>query len=183
MEYLDVVDENDKLTGKTEERNIIHKEGIWHREVAVWIINDSGEILLQKRAATKKQYPNKWAICAGHVDAGEKVESAIIREINEELGIDVKIDDLEYIDVYKVQEDIAENNIKNYYFNYTYFLNNNYKIEDYTIQLEELSELKFISLKELENIVKTKNKDFTFSDRLYMEDVLEKLRKNIKKEN
>ncbi len=55
MEYLDVVDENNNLTGKTEERNIIHEKGIWHREVAVWIMNEQGEILLQKRASTKKQ--------------------------------------------------------------------------------------------------------------------------------
>lgn len=39
MEYLDIVDENNELTGKTEERNIIHEKG---------------EILLQKRASTKK---------------------------------------------------------------------------------------------------------------------------------
>lgn len=29
MEYLDIVDENNELTGKTEERNIIHEKGIW----------------------------------------------------------------------------------------------------------------------------------------------------------
>ena len=42
MEYLDVVDENNNLIGKNEERNIIHEKGIWHREVAVWIINEKG---------------------------------------------------------------------------------------------------------------------------------------------
>lgn len=67
------------LTGKTEERNIIHEKGIWNREVAVWIMNE----ILQKRASTKKQEPNKWAICAGHVDTGETVETAIIRELEE----------------------------------------------------------------------------------------------------
>lgn len=81
MEYLDVVDENNNLTGKIEERNIIHEKGIWHREVAVWIMNEQGKILLQKRASTKKQEPNKWAICAGHIDAGETVENAILREL------------------------------------------------------------------------------------------------------
>ena len=48
MEYLDVVDENNNLTGKTEERNIIHEKGIWHREVAVWIMNEQGERALGK---------------------------------------------------------------------------------------------------------------------------------------
>ena len=51
MEYLDVVDENNNLTGKTEERNIIHEKGIWHREVAVWIINGQfvQDILMQEK--------------------------------------------------------------------------------------------------------------------------------------
>lgn len=38
MEYLDVVDENNNLTGETAERNYIHEKGIWHREVAICII-------------------------------------------------------------------------------------------------------------------------------------------------
>jgi len=32
-------------------------------------MNEKGEMLLQKRASTKKQEQNKWAICAGHIDA------------------------------------------------------------------------------------------------------------------
>lgn len=96
MEYLDVVNENNQLTGKTEERNIIHEKGIWHREIAVWIMNEKGEILLQKRAANKRQEPNKWAICAGHVEAGESVEDSMIREIEEELGIKVNMNQLEF---------------------------------------------------------------------------------------
>ncbi len=37
MELLDIVDENNNLTGKTEEKEVIHKKGLYHREVAVWI--------------------------------------------------------------------------------------------------------------------------------------------------
>ena len=51
MEQLDIVDENNRLTNKTEEKNIIHEKGIWHREVAVWIMNEEGEILLQKKSS------------------------------------------------------------------------------------------------------------------------------------
>lgn len=46
MEYFDIVDENNNLTGKTEEREIVHTTGLWHREVAVWVINEKGELLL-----------------------------------------------------------------------------------------------------------------------------------------
>lgn len=178
MEYLDIVDENNQLTGKTEERNIIHEKGIWHREVAVWIMNEKGEILLQKRAATKKQEPNKWALCAGHIDAGESVESAIIREIEEELGIKVSIDELEFLKIYKKQSDLP-NNIKNYNFSYNYFLKTNWKIEDYKIRLEELSEIKYIPFAELENIVKNKNENVTFAKQEYMPDMISILKRRI----
>ena len=55
MEILDVVDENNNLTGKTEDRKIVHEKGLWHREVAAWIMNEKGEVLLQKRAPSKKK--------------------------------------------------------------------------------------------------------------------------------
>ena len=45
IENGEVVDEENNLTGKIEERNIIHKEGLWHREISVWIMNEKGEII------------------------------------------------------------------------------------------------------------------------------------------
>ena len=179
MEYLDIVDENNQLTGKTEERNIIHEKGIWHREVAVWIMNEKGEILLQKRAANKRQEPNKWAICAGHIEAGESIEDSIIREMEEELGIKVNINQLEFLKIYKKQNDIPNNNIKNYNFQYMYFLKPNWNIEDYKIQLEELSEIKYVPFTEFEDIVKNKDKDVTFTKQSYMLEMIEMLRKRL----
>lgn len=180
MEYLDVVNENNELTGKTEERDTIHKNGIWHREVTVWIMNKEGEILLQKRAATKKQYPNKWALCAGHIDAGEHYEAAMLREIYEELGIKLTIDELDFLGIYKVME--KTNNIQNNYFNYTYFFKTDLKVEDYKIELKELSEVKYITLKELEENMKTGNDDMTFISRPYMPEILEILKDKVMEE-
>ena len=179
MEYLDVVDENNQLTGKTEERNIIHEKGIWHREVAVWIMNEKGEILLQKRAANKRQEPNKWAICAGHVEAGESVEDSMIREMEEELGIKVNMNQLEFLKIYKKQNDIPNDNIKNYNFQYMYFLKTNWNIEDYKIQLEELSEIKYVPFTEFQDIVKNKDKNVTFTKQSYMLEMIEMLRKRL----
>ena len=55
MELLDVVNENNELTGDIVEREIVHEMGLWHREVAVIIVNKEGKMLLEKRAPTKKQ--------------------------------------------------------------------------------------------------------------------------------
>jgi len=93
-EYFDVVDENDNVIGKAS-RNECHKKGLMHRAVHITIINSKGQILLQKRSMNKDLYKGWWIDgAAGHVDSGESYEEAARREIKEELGIDVKLEEL-----------------------------------------------------------------------------------------
>lgn len=54
--------------------------------VAAAVFNDSGEILLQKRADV-----NQWCILSGHVEFGETVEQAILREVKEETNVEGRI--------------------------------------------------------------------------------------------
>ncbi len=56
MELLDIVDENNNLTGEFVDREIVHSEGLLHREVGVIVLNESNEILLEKRASTKNNH-------------------------------------------------------------------------------------------------------------------------------
>ena len=57
-----------------------------------------------------------------------------------------------------------------------YFLKTNWKIEDYKIRVEELSEIKYIPFEEFENIVKNKDKNVTFTKQAYMPEMIEILR-------
>ena len=57
------------------------------------IKNENGEILLQRRQGTKL-WPNFLALPAGHIDEGEDPYQASIREAKEELGIEIKFEDL-----------------------------------------------------------------------------------------
>jgi 8-oxo-dGTP diphosphatase len=61
--------------------------------VAAAIFNTQGEVLLQKRKDV-----NKWCVISGHVEFGETVEDAILREIKEETGIDAIV--IRFIGVY-----------------------------------------------------------------------------------
>lgn len=176
MELLDVLDEEGNLTGNKEDKDIIHEKGLWHREVCALIRNRKGEYLIQKRAATKKQAPNKWGMTAGHVDAGEDFEEAMIREIREELGIEVALEELTPLATFKEtfeNETTTNNNYTRYYFYET-----NRKIEDYTICLEELSELKYITIEEMEEAVEKKDENCSYARRGEMKEVI-KLLKNI----
>ena len=73
MEFIQIVDKNGNFTGEIMEKEEAHEKNLLHNEIAVFIINDRKQVLLQKRSPNKKFYPNKWALCAGHVDAGESL--------------------------------------------------------------------------------------------------------------
>lgn len=156
MELLDIVDENNQITGKTEERKIIHDKCLWHRHVSCWIMNEKGELLFQKRAESKKTNPNKWGKTGGHVDAGEDVETAMLREIKEEIGIDIDKKDLELLSIYKSED------LKNKYFGYDFFARVDYLIEDYILQEEEVSEVKYMTIEEMEKIKENNDENYTF---------------------
>lgn len=59
-----------------------------HPVVHLHIFNSAGELYLQKRVMTKKIQPGKWdTAVGGHVDYGELIEDALLRETREELGV------------------------------------------------------------------------------------------------
>ena len=49
------------------------------------------EVLIAKRSPTRKIYPNKWGCGGGQVHPGENFHDATLRQIKEELGVDVEI--------------------------------------------------------------------------------------------
>ena len=98
MEYLDIVDENGVPTGEKVERGKAHAEGILHRTAHVWLVRkqkDRIEILLQRRCDTKSSFPGCWDISsAGHIPAGVDYVPSAVRELKEELGIDISEEEL-----------------------------------------------------------------------------------------
>ena len=152
MEYIDIVDQNNNPTGEVKEKLQAHEDGNFHRTAHIWIINDKKELLLQKRSATKKSHPNCWDISgAGHIRAGESVIDGAIRELKEELGVEVEEKDLEYIATIK-----STKNPKNMEFGYVYLLKCNNQVEEYIFEDNEVSEVKYVYFEELEKMVKKK---------------------------
>lgn len=156
MELIDIVDENNNLTGHAEERTLAHKKCLWHRHVSSWIMNKNGEILLQKRSANKPRNPNKWAKTGGHVDSGESVKNAILREVKKEVGIDIPKNQVEILEIYKSKDS------NNKYFAYDFLFIVDYKIEDYVLQKEEVSEVKYFTIEEMELAKENNDSNYTF---------------------
>jgi isopentenyl-diphosphate delta-isomerase len=83
---LVLVDENDVAIG-TMEKMEVHQKALLHRAVSVFIFNDKGETLLQRRASKKYHSGNLWSnTCCTHPAPGETVESAAEKRLMEEMG-------------------------------------------------------------------------------------------------
>ena len=88
-EYFDVVNERDEVVGRATRREV-HARGLWHRAVHVLVFGRDGRVFLQKRSMSKDMSPGLWdSSCSGHVDAGEDYDTAVRRELGEELGLKV----------------------------------------------------------------------------------------------
>ena len=87
-EEVILVDENDAAFG-TAEKMEAHRAGLRHRAFSVFVLNTSGEMLLQQRAFSKYHSGGLWSnTCCSHPRPGETVEAAAHRRLVEEMGFD-----------------------------------------------------------------------------------------------
>ncbi|MDO4972508.1 MAG: NUDIX domain-containing protein [Bacteroidales bacterium] len=86
-EIFPIVDEKGNVVGKATRKECHSGSRLLHPVVHLHVLNDKGEIYLQKRSAHKFIQPGKWdTAVGGHMDYGETVEEALERETREELG-------------------------------------------------------------------------------------------------
>lgn len=147
MEKHELVDRNGDKTGKIlthiEARNPDNvPEGYYISVVGVVIINSNNEILLQKRSRFKRANPSKWGICGGKVDLGETPLEAGVRETLEEIGITLNRDDLKFLSM--------DTNEKAHFT--VYYVRGDIDIDECKLQEEELEEVKYFKIEELEDL-------------------------------
>lgn len=110
--------------------------------VHVWILNLSGQFLLQQRVASAKKFPNMWGQTGGGARAGESSWDCCVRETREELGIspDPKKSiwvgtfkrPMDFVDVWLVYHDVA--------------------LGELTLQPDEVQDVKWATLSEIEQM-------------------------------
>jgi len=89
-EIFDIVNERDEVVGQNTRREV-HARGLWHRAVHVLVFNARGEVFLQKRSMLKDIAAGKWdSSSSGHLDSGEDYDACAVREVREEIGLDLK---------------------------------------------------------------------------------------------
>ena len=101
MEYLDIYDENKKLTGRRTVRGERRGKGEYVLGVVVWIVNGRGELLITLRSPEKDSWPDYWENTGGAVLAGESSVEGCLRELREETGIRAEASELTFLDTEK----------------------------------------------------------------------------------
>lgn len=150
-EMIDVLDENGVKTGAIATRHEIHKKGLWHRAIAIAIINENNEILIQKRSANKEKNPNKWDIsAAGHISSGQDALMAATREINEEvsvnLGFNVQVKEFRYMYCFRKQQVFSEDFIENQFYDFFILRQNGLNKESIKFQKDEVQDVDFVTI-------------------------------------
>ena len=144
MEIVDVYNKRKELTKEKKERyeriNVKYTQYIH-----VWIMNDKNQFLIQKRSENKKINPNKWSQTGGAVDCGETVIQAAIREVKEELGINLTKENIEFMLSYK----------RRYTFMDVFLVRKNIELKDVVMQKEEVQKVKWATEEEIEDMVKS----------------------------
>jgi|ERR1041384_1817785 isopentenyl-diphosphate Delta-isomerase len=94
LERVVLVNEQDDVIG-TEDKTKAHIRGVLHRAFSVFVLNTTGQLLLQQRAITKYHSRGLWSnTCCGHPRPGETIEGASRRRLREEMGFDSDLNEL-----------------------------------------------------------------------------------------
>ncbi|MBN2546299.1 MAG: NUDIX domain-containing protein [Spirochaetes bacterium] len=145
LEFFDIVDESGSIIAKKTRKKCHDGSKLLHPVVHVHIINSKKMILLQKRALSKEIQPGKWdTSVGGHIQSGETVINAILRESFEETGIKINPDNLIFVKKYIFESDIERELV------YTHVY---YSDEKVKFQKSEIDEVNFFTKNEVIRLI------------------------------
>lgn len=138
MEKRDLYDINRNLIVKTVEKGQKIPNNTYIMMVVIFIQNDNNEFLIQKRSTDKG---GKWATTGGHPKSGETSLQGVITEVKEELGIEINNPIL-------FKQANGKDTICD-----LYYIKKNINIEDITLQREEVDNVKWASINEINDLM------------------------------
>ncbi|WP_300413147.1 NUDIX domain-containing protein [uncultured Oscillibacter sp.] len=140
MELVDLYDENRLPLGRTAERSARKGPGEYRMVVHVCVFDSRGRLLIQRRTPEKVIFPNLWDVSVGGgVDAGEDSRRGAEREFREELGYP--------LDLSGLRPSVTVNFDGG--FDDFYILIRDLRLEELTLQREEVRDVRWASLEEV----------------------------------
>lgn len=153
-EKVVLVDRNDKQLGEMEKMEA-HVKGVLHRAFSIFVFNEKGEMMLQRRALSKYHSPGLWTnTCCSHPRMNEAPEEAIHRRLVEEMGFDT---DLKKAFDFVYKSDVGQGLIE-HEFDHVFF--GQYDGEP-KINPDEVEEWKFMSIDDVALDIKESPDDYT----------------------
>lgn len=149
-ELFNIFDDHKQQIGVAT-RAEVHRIGYWHETFHCWFVaREDGEdfLYMQIRSDHKKDYPSLFDItAAGHLLAHETVQDGV-REVREEIGINVSIDELVSLgdlDYCVTRDELIDREIA-----HVYLYESDLTFDDFTLQIEEVSGMLKVRFKEFE---------------------------------
>lgn len=143
MEKRDLYDINRNLTGETIYKGEAIPEGKYIIVVLVMIQNSKGEFLIQKRS---KQKDGKYAATGGHVKTGQTSIEGMMEEIQEEIGLTVKAEELECIYTQRFDEGQV--------FFDLYYMKKDLELSELVLQEEKVELVQWNTIEEIDDLIK-----------------------------
>lgn len=170
-EKIVVVDEKDNFLREEDKLRCHEGNGILHRAFSAFIFNEKDELLIQKRSRLKRLWPLHWSnSCCSHPRKGESYDEAAERRINEELGIECRLEFLyKFIYNAKYRNLGSENELCAVLAGK---VNHDLKIK---VDPKEIAECKFVSIEELKKNIKENPDIYTPWFKMEIEVVEERL--------
>ena len=118
-QQLILVDEENNITGYGEKLKV-HQDGQLHRAFSIFVVNQAGQLMLQKRALEKYHSGGLWAnTCCSHPLKGEDPEKTIHHRLMEEMGFDCNLKALfQFIYRVELDNDLTEYELDQVYIGY-----------------------------------------------------------------
>ena len=180
-EYIDITDENGVPIGISQLKSVVHKKGLYHHTAHVWFYTKNGQILLSQRSSKKTICPLLWDVSvAGHVNFGETIKQAAVRETKEEIGLSISENDLNKIGVFQCFQTYNKGIIDNEFHN-TFIAELKVHLSQLTPQLKEVETLKLVSLKVFNELIENAgaNNHLIASNKSYYKTVLQNIKQTV----
>jgi len=150
MEYFDVYNQaGEKLNKKVPRGQTLAKDE-YYKVVHLWIKNKHNQYLIQQRNKSTDRHPYQWAPTAGAVQAGETPLQAVVREAKEEIDLDIESSQLHHVKTW-----IQSNHMGNIILD-VYYLETDISLENLSLDLNEVRQVKYASLKDIEEMTKVR---------------------------
>lgn len=153
-ELIDIIDEQGQKTGIVQPYSVVHKEGLFHRTVHLWVYTSDNKLLVQKRSNKKWAYPGYWEASVGaHLAHGEDVIEGICKESMEEIGLKITSEECKFL--FSVEHPKDDPTRKGDYICHeihdVYLVNKDIEISKLALNTDEVEEICLISVDEFEN--------------------------------